>query len=261
MGPDGMPGSDLLAEVLPVLEPVLEAAWQPPAQFEVPEFAPRNPHRIGLSGTGLCQRRVSYQWHETPVDDGWVAAAPSSAVLLGIWLHEWYLPLVASMLPDGVHEHRVVLDVAGRQVVGHTDVLFRAPSGAWVVLDLKTVSLRWLRSLRMGRVRISPRQWWQTRAYATGCKWPVSATMLVHMALDAPGSHVVPPYLVSLSEFTSEHADEVRRWYEVAAQRDPARVFRYRHDRWWCRECPWLRRCDADTAAAMPLDVRHDRAW
>lgn len=261
MDEDGETAHALLAEVAPVLEPVLAAAWQPPEHFELPEFSPRDPYRIGLSGTRLCQRKVSYQWHQVPLDEGWVARAPDREAALGTWWHQEYLPRVAALLPGGRYEERVLLGVADRDVSGSADLVFRAPSGVWVLLDYKTVSLRWFRSLRLGQVRVNPQQWWQTRGYATAFGEKVGATMLMHHAVkDVPHLHVMPPYQLSLSLFTAEHAAEVRQWYEVAAQRRPEKVFRYRKERgWWCQQCPWRMRCDADTAAVMPLDVRHDR--
>lgn len=261
MDENGEAANALFAEVTPVLEAALEAAWRPPEQFELPEFSPRDPYRIGLSGTGLCQRKVSYQWHRTELDEGWVAQPPALEALLGTWWHQEYLPRVAALLPDGRCEERVLLGVGDRDVSGSVDLVFRAPSGVWILLDYKTVSLRWLRSLRLRQVRINPQQWSQTRGYATAFREEIAATMLMHHAVkDVPHLHVMPPYQLSLSLFTAEHAAEVRRWYEVAAEREPSRVFRYRKPRgWWCQQCPWRVRCDADTAAVMPLDVRHDR--
>ncbi|OLT33695.1 hypothetical protein BJF84_21410 [Rhodococcus sp. CUA-806] len=111
---------------------------------------------IGVSEIGQCERRAGYRISGTPKTD---PVSPSRPALLGTWIHEKVLPLIAELFGGDVE---VTVTVDG--VLGHSDLIRPVSGAVEVIVDLKTCT-----QAKISKVRAygPPRgHKWQTNLYA-----------------------------------------------------------------------------------------------
>lgn len=205
--------------------------------------AGRDPTRMTMSGLGGCTRANAYATAGTrPSDDP--GPEEARAALLGVGVHDWFLPAVARVItaktgaPCDV-EHPVQLRAGGLTVAGTLDLAFDD-----IVVDLKTVGEHKLSGVRR-RGEPYDEHFLQVFGYALAryqaghlVRWVV----FLYMDRTTGDVHpVVVPFSNAACLAVVDRATTIRR---LAHDPDSApRDGRGPGKSIACDRCPWLRRC------------------
>lgn len=228
--------------------------------------AGRDHTALSMSALGGCTRAAAFKVAGWPVSN---PPEPEEAreALLGTWLHEVLLPLLAQLVPDSVIEHPCVLRAGGLTIPGRLDL-----ANPYVVWDLKTVKewrLAGVRRLDAAYVA----HWLQVMGYAYAryqAKHPVRFAVWIYFDRSTGQVHIeteefIPP--VAGQPLPPQIAAVIRRAEEIAFwARDPKRAPRElarvdgRADEPFllrgpgpkgsvqCDRCEWLTECWGKTA-------------
>ncbi len=221
---------------------------------------------LSMSALGGCTRAAAFKVAGVPMTN---PAEPEEAreALLGTWLHEVLLPLLAQLIPGSVVEAGVVLSAGGLKIPGKLDL-----ANPHVVWDLKTVKewrLAGVRKLDAAYVA----HWLQVMGYAYA-RWqaghPVKFVVWIYFDRSTGQVHVeterfippvagqpLPPQVAALIA----RAEEITYWARDPgrAPRELARVAGRTGEPYLlggpgpkgsvqCDRCEWLRECWGNTA-------------
>lgn len=183
--------------------------------------AARNHAVLSMSALGGCTKAAAFKVAGRPMTNPPVPEEAREA-LLGTWLHEVLLPLLAKLIPGSVIEDGVVLRAGGLEVPGRLDL-----ANPYVVWDLKTVKewrLAGVRKLDAAYVA----HWLQVMGYAYA-RWqaghPVRFVVWIYFDRSTGQVHIeteafVPP--VDGQPLPPQIAAVIRRAEEIAFwSRDP----------------------------------------
>lgn len=201
----------------------------------------------GISALGGCERQVAYLIARTPPTN---TPPPTKPAVLGTWLHEKILPLLADSLgADSEVEGEVFVE----GLKGHSDLYVQVGP---IVVDLKTCTESAIsRARRKGPTR---NHLWQTLGYGKARRdagQPVEQVAIIYLDR-ARGEHYV-----WTAPYDEAEANEAMRWYadvRAVAKRDPdlaARGGRGPGLDWKCDACKWLDRCWPDRQATIRTEA------
>ncbi|OZE95070.1 hypothetical protein CH302_19205 [Rhodococcus sp. 15-2388-1-1a] len=197
---------------------------------------------IGVSEIGQCERRAGYRMTNTPKTD---PVSPSRPALLGTWIHEKVLPLIAALF-GGEVEVTVLVD----GVKGHTDLMRNVSGDREVIVDLKTCT-----QSKMSKVRAygPPRgHTWQTNLYAEARRQAGANVVMIGLVyLD----RALGDTEVWCSRPDPDVTAEARQWIRDVKQADDPDLLPRGgrgpgHD-WVCTDCAWRTRCFPEGVATL----------
>ncbi|SNS57575.1 PD-(D/E)XK nuclease family protein [Rhodococcoides kyotonense] len=197
---------------------------------------------IGVSEIGQCERRAGYRMTATPKTD---PVAPSRPALLGTWIHEKALPLIADLFGGDVE---VTVSVDG--VLGHSDLIRPVSGAVEVIVDLKTCT-----QAKLSKVRAygPPRgHKWQTNLYAEARRQAGATVAMIGLVyLD----RALGDTEVWCARPDPEVTAQARQWIrDVRNADDPDLLPRGGrgpgHD-WICNDCAWRTRCFPEGVATI----------
>lgn len=202
---------------------------------------------LGISALGGCEREAGYILARTPPTN---TPPPTRSAILGTWLHEKILPLLADSL--GGCEVEGTVYVQGLK--GHSDLYVQLGATA---ADLKTCTEGAMsKARRLGPIR---NHLWQILGYAKARREAgqrVDWVAIIYVDR-ARGEH-----FVWVAPYDEVEADAAMRWlHDVrsVAKRNPDLLPRTRRGPgldWKCDACKWLDRCwpDAQKTIRTELD-------
>ncbi|MBT2226230.1 hypothetical protein [Nonomuraea sp. NEAU-A123] len=243
IAPEAMTSDDLRA----ILDVAVEDMWVRADLMHERGWQPE----LGISALGGCEREAAYIIAGTPPSD---APPPTRAAILGTWLHEKILPLLADSL--GGCEVEGTLFVDGLK--GHSDlyVTLRRPDGTGIVVDLKTCTESAISKAR----RLGPKRNhnWQVHGYGKGRRdagQRVDWVALLYIDR-ARGEHYV-----WISPYDEAEADAAMRWLfdvRAVAKRNPdlaPRGCRGPGLDWKADACKWVTRCWPDRQKTIRTEL------
>jgi hypothetical protein len=243
-----VPREAILAEdVQEVLGRAVEDMWVRAEMMHARNWQPE----LGISALGGCERQAAYIIAGTPASDD---PPPTRAAILGTWLHEVILPILADSL--GGCEVEGTVRVVG--LLGHSDLyaLLRTLDGLGVVVDLKTCTEGAIsRARRKGPTR---NHHWQVLGYAKARRdagQRVDQVAIIYIDR-ARGEHYV-----WTAPYDEAEVDAAMRWLfdvRAVAKRNPdlaTRGCRGPGLDWKADACKWVSRCWPDRQATLRTEL------